>query len=95
MVVALLFPETKLPAALTMSLSSIAKSHSLRCDAKQGEGRFADFDKFINSVQFFYLGDVLPGAIVKGEQPRYLENARARGRACHKYPCHPADVDQR
>lgn len=67
------FSKEKTPAALKMSLRSIANSHSLRCDAKQAEPRFARFEQFIRSVESFCLGDFLPQPFVKGSQPAYLE----------------------
>lgn len=67
------FSKVQTPAALKTSLKGAAKSHSLRCDAKQAEPRFARFDQFIRSVDNFCLGDYLPQAFVKGSQPIYLE----------------------
>jgi hypothetical protein len=61
------------PAALKFSLKNVAKSHSLRCDAKQAEPRFVRFEQFIASLESFCLGDFLPEPFVKGAQPRYLE----------------------
>jgi hypothetical protein len=55
------------------SLADVARSHSLRCDAKQGEERFRRFDAWIDSVPHFLLGDMLPLPIVKGAQPEYAD----------------------
>lgn len=67
------------PLAMKARLSSIAKSHTLRCDVKQSERRFSDFDRFMSSVEHFYLGEVLPKPIIKGSQPRYLESVDEDG----------------
>lgn len=67
------------PLIMTASFSQIAKSHTLRCDAKQSEKRFAEFDNFILSVDHFYLGDFLPKPFVKGIQPRYIESIEPDG----------------
>jgi hypothetical protein len=50
-----------------------AQSHTLRCDAKQAEKRFSDFDELMSSISNVYLGDYFPRPFIKGTQPRYLE----------------------
>lgn len=64
----------KTPMVMTASLSLISRSYTLRCDSKQAERRFAEFEAFISSVEHFYLGDFLPTTFVKGAQPRYIES---------------------
>jgi type I restriction enzyme S subunit len=61
------------------SLSLISKSYTLRCDAKQAETRFSNFDRFISSVEHFYLDDYLPNAFIKGVQPKYIETLEPEG----------------
>lgn len=73
------FSEEATPTALKASLRSIARSHSLRCDAKQSEPRFSRFEKFISSIASFCLGDFLPQPFVKGTQPAYLETLDPEG----------------
>jgi hypothetical protein len=73
------FARGKMPLVMTASLSLVSKSHTLRCDAKQAETRFAVFDKFISSVEHFYLGDHLPKPFIKGAQPKYLETLEPGG----------------
>jgi hypothetical protein len=73
------FEQAKCPAVLTSSLKLVSRSHALRCDAKQAERRFAEFDTWMSSVPHFYLGDYLPTAMVKGGQPVYLETTDATG----------------
>jgi hypothetical protein len=73
------FSRGKMPLVMTASLSLISRSHTLRCDAKQAETRFAAFDKFISSIEHFYLGDYLPAPFVKGSQPKYLETLEPGG----------------
>lgn len=79
MVTKLEFPKTKTPSSLQTSLRAIGESHSLRCDAKQAEPRFAHFKKFISSVESFCLGDCLPQPFIKGSQPNYLESLEPTG----------------
>jgi len=73
------FSREKMPLAMTASLSLVAKSHTIRCDARQAEKRFAEFEVFISSVEHFYLGDFLPNAFVKGKQPQYIESLEPSG----------------
>jgi len=73
------FLKAKTPAALRFSFKAIGKSHSLRCDAKQAEPRFALFENFISSVESFCLGDYLPEPFIKGSQPKYLESLEPNG----------------
>lgn len=67
------------PLIMVASLSQVAKSHTLRCDAKQSEKRFANFEKFITSIDHFCLGDFLPKPFVKGIQPKYIERLEPEG----------------
>jgi len=67
------------PLVMKASLGLACQSHTLRCDAKQAEERFAAFRRYIASVDHFYLGDYLPGAFIKGEQPRYVESSQPTG----------------
>lgn len=57
----------------------MCRSHTLRCDAKQGEQRFRDFDSWIESVPHWALGERLPRPIVKGAQPEYLDSSDEPG----------------
>lgn len=61
------------PTILTASLGLVAASHTLRCDAKQAEERFASLDRVLNATPHIVLGDYLPEPFVKGDQPQYLE----------------------
>ena len=67
------------PIARVANLRLVASSHTLRCDAKQAERRFRRFDEFVESVPSFALGEFLPGPLVKGSQPTYLETPDAEG----------------
>ena len=69
----------KTPLVMTAGLSLISRSHTLRCDAKQAETRFAEFEAFISSVEHFCLGDFLPGPLLKGVQPNYIESLEPEG----------------
>jgi restriction endonuclease S subunit len=69
----------KYPAHMFASLSLIAKSHTLRCDAKQAEKRFKTFDEMISSVKWFYIGEWMPNPFVKGTQPKYIESLEPTG----------------
>jgi hypothetical protein len=69
--------DEQMPLIMTSSLGLISKSHSLRCDARQAEPRFAAFEEFVTSVEHFYLGDFLPAPIVKGSQPTYIESVES------------------
>lgn len=61
------------------SLLDVARSHTLRCDAKQCEQRFRDFDAWIAGVPHWRLGDRLPTPIMKGAQPDYLDSLDESG----------------
>jgi hypothetical protein len=67
------------PLAMWTNLSRIGQSPTLRCDAKQSEGRFLAFEKFISGVPHFVLGDFLPRPFAKGTQPQYLDETEASG----------------
>ena len=73
-----LLPDPR-PVIMNTRLSIAARSHTLRCDAKQAERRFRDFDQFIRSVPHYQLGGVLPKSFVKGKQPQYLESIDPAG----------------
>src|SRR5438309_9359039 len=73
------FTREPMPIIAKASLSLLSCSHTLRCDAKQSEKRFADFQSFVERVKSFHLGKHLPDAFVKGTQPRYLEGVDATG----------------
>ncbi len=62
-----------LPLHSNIKMSDISKTHTLRCDAKQFEERFEPIRKLWDSGKFFYLGELLPDSLVKGEQPPYIE----------------------
>jgi hypothetical protein len=67
------------PLTMTASLHLVSASHTLRCDARQAERRFHEFEKYISSVEHFCLGDCLPEAILKGTQPKYIESLEPEG----------------
>lgn len=68
-----------MPFAGRASLKLVARSHTLRCDVKQAEPRFVFLDDLLTKLPCFALGDVLPGAFVKGPQPKYLESLEPEG----------------
>lgn len=74
-----IFDRESTPMAMTASLSMVGQSHTLRCDAKQAERRFNDFEVFMSSVPHFELGWYLPQPFVKGKQPKYIESLDAEG----------------
>jgi hypothetical protein len=59
---------------MTMSLADIAKTPTLRFDVKQSESRFRDMDSYLDSIDTFLVGDVLPRGLIKGGQPTYTED---------------------
>lgn len=65
------------PRVMCMGLDDVARSYSYRCDVKQAEQRFRDYDTWVDKVPHFALGDHLPEPIVKGSQPLYTEGAEA------------------
>lgn len=67
------------PQLMRSRLTDVAKTYTLRCDAKQSEKRFREFAQFIHSVETFQLGDYLPEPLPKGDQPKYLETLAAEG----------------
>ncbi len=67
------FVREPTPIVRKVSLSLVSKSYTLRCDAKQAEKRFLEFEELINSMEYFYLGEYLPAPFVKGKQPSYIE----------------------
>lgn len=73
------FSSPKLPQILESSLALVSRTYSLRCDAKQAQDRFLEFDKYINKIKYFELSEYLPNPIIKGIQPTYLEELDAIG----------------
>lgn len=69
-----MFTKPNFPTYSHLSLKSISKSHTLRCDAKQADAMFFEFEEFLENKETFFLGDVLPELIVKGSQPSYLDD---------------------
>lgn len=67
------------PRIMFTSLSSISRSHTLRCDARQAEERFRRLEAYLNSIETWELGGVLPDPFIKGSQPRYAEDPDATG----------------
>lgn len=63
------------PRIMSATLGTVAKSLTLRCDARQSEDRFSTFDAWISTVPHFTLGELLPAPIVKGAQPEYSDSA--------------------
>jgi len=56
------------------SLSTVAASLTLRCDAKQVEPRFLELDALLQRSESVRLNDYLPETFVKGKQPTYIED---------------------
>lgn len=56
-------------------LSEIAKTHTLRCDAKQFDDNFALIEDIYKSGDYFFLGELLPFPLIKGAQPNYIDDA--------------------
>lgn len=75
----LIFEKRNTPLILKSSLKEIGKSHSLRCDVKQNEERFKLLDDFFSEIDYFYLGEFLPNAFIKGNQPIYIEEIEPDG----------------
>jgi len=73
------FEEPKMPQILELSLGLISQTYSLRCDAKQGQKRFLDFDNYIQTIPSFELGDYFPTPFIKGIQPNYIEEVDVIG----------------
>ncbi len=71
----LMFEKPCYPVFCKAHLSDIGKYHSLRCDSKQFEGRFLEFETLIEKSDVFFLGDLLPLPLIKGSQPNYIEGA--------------------
>jgi len=69
-----MFTKPDYPTSRKMSLKAIAASHSMRCDAKQADVMFEEFEKFLEDRATYFLGEVLPEPFVKGIQPTYLED---------------------
>lgn len=67
------------PRVMNARLSDIARSHTLRCDARQWEKRFERLDEYLAAMECFELGDVLPSKMVKGKQPVYADTVDAEG----------------
>ena len=70
-----MFEKPCYPVFCKAHLSDIGKYHSLRCDSKQFEGRFLEFETLIEKSDVFFLGDLLPLPLIKGSQPNYIEGA--------------------
>lgn len=64
-----------LPIHNKVQILDIAKTHSLRCDSKQFEVRFAEIIKILSSEDSFFLGELLPHPLIKGGQPSYIDGA--------------------
>lgn len=65
--------KNKYPMFSIAKLSDVAATHSLRCDAKQFESRFAEIRKLAGQDDTFFLGELLPNPLVKGSQPSYID----------------------
>lgn len=68
-----------MPQFLEMDLHQISTSHTLRCDAKQSENRFLEYDKLFKNDEFIELGQFLNSTIIKGSQPKYIEEIGLSG----------------
>ena len=61
------------PKIHTASLSLVADSYSLRCDAKQADSHLLDLLARVTNQDYFYLNELLPIPLLKGIQPNYLD----------------------
>jgi hypothetical protein len=68
-----IFKPRTYPLVAFASLSGVARTISLRCDAKQSDRRYEKFDGLLAKMGFFELGIYLPKPFVKGSQPDYLD----------------------
>lgn len=73
------FVRSSTPIVRTTKLSAVARSYTLRCDAKQAERRFVQFERMMTQIPYFYLGTYLPRPFVKGAQPQYLQTTEGEG----------------
>jgi len=69
----------KTPVVRAGSLKLLAQSYTLRCDAKQAEKCFHDFNRAMSRIDVVQLGSFFPRPFVKGYQPRYLETLDPNG----------------
>ena len=67
------------PRVMRASLAQIARSHTLRCDAKQAERRYQELDRLLSQIPNLTLGSVLPRPFIKGAQPVYSEELDGDG----------------
>lgn len=65
--------STTFPKIHASSLSLVAGTYSLRCDAKQADSRLRDLLARVTGQDYFYLTELLPTPLVKGTQPIYLD----------------------
>lgn len=68
-----MFKKQNYPLVSRSSLAEISRSHSLRCDSKQAEQRFAELDTLLANKETVYLGEFLPYPLTRGSQPIYLQ----------------------
>lgn len=68
-----MFNQEAYPVIAKSDLTKIATFHSLRCDSKQNEARFYELDKILHKGNTVRLGRFLPDPLIKGSQPKYLE----------------------
>ena len=61
-----------LPLRARHSLVSIARSSTIRIDAKQADPNCVRLDSMLDSVVTFKLNETLPSLFIKGRQPSYL-----------------------
>lgn len=69
-----LMSDTKYPLHCKVRVSDITATATLRCDAKQFEGRFDPIKELRSKNDYFFLGELLPAPLVKGGQPSYIED---------------------
>lgn len=74
-----MFDRDDCPVVRTSGLSLIARSYTLRCDAKQAESCFEGLERAMAAVDTIQVGSFFPGPFVKGIQPRYLESLQREG----------------
>jgi hypothetical protein len=63
------------------NLTTVARSPSLRIDAKQAAPSCRQLDAMLDSVETFFLNEFLPEPFVKGLQPSYLADGQEEGGA--------------
>lgn len=79
MAVNIKWERDRCPVTRTGSLKLVGQSYTLRCDAKQAEKCFYDFQTAMGRIEVVQLGCFFPRPFVKGAQPKYLETLDPEG----------------